>query len=137
VAVAASPVTGTYEVELTMRPTPRTLVSGLVGRATLYPVSDTPLPFIPAEALLEADGVWASVFVLDADGTTVRRVPVRVAFLDGTMAAIAGGLADTSRVITSGATRLADGDSVRVVSSGAGAGVSDSAITPPLPDSTP
>jgi RND family efflux transporter MFP subunit len=137
VAVAASPVTGTYEVELAMRPTPRTLVSGLVGRAMLYPVSDTPLPFIPAEALLEADGVWASVFVLGADGTTARRVPVRVAFLDGTMAAIAGGLADTSRVITSGATRLSDGDRVQVVTSGVRAEITDSATTPPVPGSTP
>jgi len=102
-------------VELTMGSTPRALVTGLVGRAMLYPVNDSPLPFIPAEALLEADGPWAAVFVLGPDGTTARRVRVRVAFLDGAMAAIAGGLADTARVITSGATRIADGDRVQVV----------------------
>lgn len=137
VAVAASPVTGTYEVELSMGATQRPLVSGLVGRAMLYPVNDTPQPFIPAEALLEADGVWASVFVLEADGATVRRVPVRIAFLDGTMAAIAGGLADTSRVITSGATRLSNGDRVQVISGGTRAASADSTNTTIRPDSTP
>lgn len=114
VGVAASPVTGTYEVELAMDPARRALASGLVGRAVLSPRAASALPFIPAEALLEVDGPWASVFVLDADGATVRRVRVRVAFLDGAMAAISGGLADTARVVTAGATRLADGTRVTV-----------------------
>jgi RND family efflux transporter MFP subunit len=134
VAVAASPVSGTYEVELAMEPTRRTLVSGLVGRAVLRPTGDVALPFIPAEALLEADGPWAAVFVLAPDGATVRRVRVRVAFLDGTMAAIAGGLADTAHVITSGATRIAEGDRVRVIG---GAGVADTAGADTVPGMTP
>ncbi len=114
VAVAASPVTGTYEVELAVDPTRRPLASGLIGSAVLNPQAATPLPFIPADALLEVDGPWASVFVLNDDGATVRRVKVRVAFLDGGLAAIASGLADSARVVTSGATRLSDGTRVTV-----------------------
>ncbi len=114
VAVAASPGTGTYEVELAVDPTRLRLASGLIGTAVLTPRAATPLPFIPAEALLEVDGPWASVFVLNDDGATVRRVKVRVAFLDGGMAAIAGGLSDSAKVVTSGATRLADGARVTV-----------------------
>lgn len=114
VGVAASLVTGTYEVELAMAPTRRAWVSGLIGRAVLTPRARAPLPFVPAEALLEVDGQSASLFVLAEDGATVRRVPVRVAFLDGALAAIAGGLPDGARVVTSGATRLADGARVTV-----------------------
>jgi multidrug efflux pump subunit AcrA (membrane-fusion protein) len=69
---------------------------------------------IPAEALLEVDGSSASVFVLDASGAAVHRIRVRVAFLDGPMAAIAEGLAADARVVTAGATRLTEGAKVVV-----------------------
>lgn len=116
IGVAANPMTGTYEVEVAVEPVRgRRLVSGLIGRATLRPRAASPLPFIPAEALLEVSGSAATVFVLDADGVTVRRRAVRVAFLDGASAAIADGLDAAARVVTAGATRVADGTKVTVV----------------------
>lgn len=114
VAVAASPMTGTYEVELSVDPAGRAFVSGLIGRATLRPAAAAPVPLIPAEALLEVDGAMAWVFVLAEDGATVRRRLVRVAFLDGGYAALAGGVDSTTRIVTAGATRLADGARVTV-----------------------
>ncbi len=116
IGVAANPMTGTYEVEVAVEPARgRRLVSGLIGRATLRPRAASPLPFIPAEALLEVSGSAATVFVLDADGATVRRRAVRVAFLDGASAAIADGLDAAARVVAAGATRVADGTKVTVV----------------------
>jgi RND family efflux transporter MFP subunit len=114
VGVAATPMTGTYEVEIAVPPGGDRLSSGLIGRASIAPRSATALPMIPAEALLEVDGSSASVFVLDASGAAVHRIRVRVAFLDGPMAAIAEGLAADARVVTAGATRLTEGAKVVV-----------------------
>lgn len=114
IGVAASPTTGTYEVELSVEQGTRRFVAGLIGRARLYPKAGADLPFIPAEALLEVDGINASVFVLNEDGRTVTRRRVRVAFLDHGYAALDGGMDSTVRVITAGATRLSEGSQVTV-----------------------
>lgn len=114
VGVAANPMTGTYEVEISVDPAQRRLVSGLIGTARITPFADRPLPTIPTEALLEVDGEWATIYVLDEDPTRVRRRRVRVLWLDGAVAALAGGVDTSSRVVTAGATRLADSTRVRV-----------------------
>jgi membrane fusion protein, multidrug efflux system len=119
VGVAASPMTGTYEIEISIDPANRALVSGLIGRAHLTPSSQSAVVHVPAESLIEVDGRWASIFVLNADSTRTTRRRVRVLWLDGGMAALAGGVDSTSRVITAGATRLSDSTRVRVVTSDA------------------
>jgi hypothetical protein len=43
-----------------------------------------------------------------------RRVPVRIAFLQGDRAVLAGGVEGIARVVSEGAARLADGARVRV-----------------------
>ncbi len=114
VGVAASPLTGTYEVEIAVDPADSRLSSGLIGRATLSPSSASPVLMIPAEALLEVDGNEASVFVVSEAGGTAQRVKIRVLFLDGAWAAIEGDVTESSRVVTAGATRLSDGARVTV-----------------------
>lgn len=114
VGVAASPTTGTYEVEISVDPERRRFVSGLIGHAELRPKSASNLSFIPAEALLEVDGVNAAIFVLGADGTHVERRLVRVAFLDHGFAALVGALDASAQVVTAGATRLSEGSAVTV-----------------------
>lgn len=115
VGVAASPMTGTYEVEIAVEPAGRRLASGLIGRARLTPQSSTASLTIPAEALLEVDGREASVFVLDAGTATAKRQRVRVLWLDGGVAAVSGELTLESQVVVAGASRLADGTRVNVV----------------------
>lgn len=116
IGVAASPLTGTYEVELSVEAATRPLSAGLIGRAEVSNRGKEPLAFVPASALLEVDGEWASIFVLDVGGQTVVRQRVRVAFLDGAMAALAGGERDPAmRIVTAGASRLRNRDRVSVV----------------------
>ena len=114
IGVAASPTTGTYEVEIALAPGQRRFVSGLIGQARMFPHATTSLVFIPAEALIEVDGPNAAIFVVDEDGTTARRRRVRVEFLDGAYAALFGRIDSTVQVITAGATRLADGTKVTI-----------------------
>lgn len=114
VGVAASPMTGTYEVEVSVEPAGRRLASGLIGRARITPRSAAAVLTIPAEALLEVDGRDATVFVVDAAGTAVERRRVQVLWLDGGIAAVSGQLDATARVVIAGASRLGDGARVTV-----------------------
>ena len=115
VGVAASPMTGTYEVEISVAPGNRALASGLIGRAELRPSARTAAITVPTESLIEVDGRWASIFVLNEDSLRASRRRVRVLWMDGGVAALAGGVDTTERVITAGATRLGDSTRVRVV----------------------
>ncbi len=119
VGVAASPMTGTYEVEIAVNQSNRALASGLIGRAQLTPSAGRAAITVPTESLIEVDGRWASIFVLNADSTRAVRRRVRVLWMDGGLAALAGGVDTTSRVVTAGATRLSDSTRVRVVTSAA------------------
>ncbi len=117
VGVAASPMTGTYEVEIEVEQGSRRLSSGLIGRASVTPRSAAAQATLPAEALLEVDGREASIYVLTADGTHAERRRVSVLWLDGGVAAVTG-VDSTAKVVTAGATRLAEGTRVRVVVEG-------------------
>ena len=113
VASAADPRSGMFPVEVRFDTPPPRLVSGLVARLRLAPVTDAPpLTYVPMAALVEGDGDRASVFVL-ADGKAQRR-PVRVAFITADSIALESGLAAGESVITDGALFLENGEAVEV-----------------------
>lgn len=115
VGAAAHPQTGTYTVEISVQPACRRLVSGLVGRVEIEPSAEGVLPVIPVEAIVEADGDVASVFVLASDGSRAERRTVSVAFVRGARVALNGGVAAGERVVTDGSAYLNDGQAVRVL----------------------
>ena len=49
------------------------------------------------------------------EGARARRVPVRIAFLQGEQAVLAEPLPGVERIVTEGAAKLTDGAAVRVV----------------------
>jgi RND family efflux transporter MFP subunit len=113
IGAAADPVTGTYEVEIALDDA-GALAAGLVGRAEIRPARGAPARLIPIEAVLEADGADATVYILSADGKRAERRRVSIAFIEGSRVAVSGGLQGTSRVLTDGAAYLDDGAAVRV-----------------------
>jgi HlyD family secretion protein len=115
IGVAASPMTGTYEVEIAIEPAGRRLASGLIGRARVTPAASAPVLTVPAEALLEVDGRDATLFVLDASGSAATRRRVTVLWLDDAIAAVSGEIAADARVVVAGASRLTDGTRVTLV----------------------
>jgi RND family efflux transporter MFP subunit len=132
VGVSASPMTGTYEIELSVAAEGRPLTSGLIGRISVLHAAAEPVDFVPATALLEVDGEWASVFELAEDGATVRRVRVRVDFLDAGMAALQGAPRGADwRVVTAGVSRLRDGDRVTITADDSRRPVGGPAAAPP------
>jgi RND family efflux transporter MFP subunit len=118
VSNAADERSGMFPIEVQFDSPPPRLVSGLVARLRLAPVSDAPpLTYVPMAALVEGDGDRASVFVLDqgkAQATASRR-DVRVAFITADSIALESGLKDGEPVITDGALFLENGEAVEVV----------------------
>ncbi|MCW4461200.1 efflux RND transporter periplasmic adaptor subunit [Sphingomonas sp. BT-65] len=106
--------TGTAEVEIRLSDA-RGLVSGMTGTVEI----DAPaaggagIAAIPAEAVLEAKGSQAALFLLDRQTQRARRRIVRFVGFTGDEALVAG-LPAGAQVITSGAGFAADGQRVRV-----------------------
>ncbi len=112
-AAAPTPGTGTYAVEVAL-PGAADLATGLVGRAEISATGTDQVRLVPVEAVVEADGDRAVVFVLDGDDRA-RRLEVAVAFVDGRQVAVHGALDGARAVVTDGAAWLDDGEKVRVV----------------------
>jgi RND family efflux transporter MFP subunit len=113
IARSASRGTGTYEVEVRLDPERSgDLLGGLSAKIEIAREVEVPAA-VPLAALVEADGARGAVFVVD--GAHARRVPVRIAFLQGERAVLADALPGVSGVVTEGALNLADGAAVRLV----------------------
>ena len=113
VAAAADPGTGTYPVEVALTGAAG-LRSGMVGRVEIRTGAGAPVPVLPVEALLDADGSTGAVMVLSADGTRVERRTVALAWLREGRVAVTTGLEGVASVVTAGGAWLEDGAAVRV-----------------------
>jgi len=109
---AADPRTGAVQVEVELPSAPE-LKSGQVATASLSVDQPASRRFgrIPAEAILEAEGVRASVLILT--GGRAKRTAVGFGGFDGDFARVEG-LAPGARVITAGAGFVSDGALVTV-----------------------
>lgn len=116
VAPAASAGTGTYEVEVSLERDAANLASGLVGRATIAARGAPISPVVPVDALVEADGDSAVVYVVPSGTDRARRRVVRLGPLLGAEVAVTAGLIPGEHVIVAGSAYV--DDSVRVAVSG-------------------
>jgi RND family efflux transporter MFP subunit len=112
-APAADPNSGLYPVEISIQPQGKRLAPGLFAGVDITPSGARPYTLIPVEAIVEGDGQSAWVFALMADAESVKKMPVRVAFIEGNQAIIASGLDGVTEVVTSGAPYLNDKKKVR------------------------
>jgi RND family efflux transporter MFP subunit len=112
-AGASDPMTGTYDVEVTV-PAASRLASGLVGEVEIRPAAAHTVALIPIASLLEADGSHATVFAVSADGRRAERRAVTIAFVTGERVAVASGLEGVARVVTDGAAYLDDSTTLRI-----------------------
>lgn len=112
----ADPMSGAFQVEVAVSLGDDKPAAGLFGQATIHPSAKGKYWLLPYEAVLEADGENAFVFVTK-DSKTAVRLPVKVAYLDKQQIAISGGLEGYTHVITTGSAYLTDQSPIQVTTS--------------------
>ncbi len=112
-AQAPDPMSGLYQVELRLKPTPKLLATGLFAKAEIEPMEETTFLSAPVDALIEGNGNEA--FVFTAHNNKAVKVPVKLAFIKDGNAMIASGLNDGMEVITDGSAYLTDGALIKII----------------------
>lgn len=114
-AAAADPANGLYPVEVRIKPNGKRFVPGLFAKVEIEPARSSPYPVIPIEAVVEGDGKNAFVFSIEADGSSVKKRHIQIAYLDGNNAVVASGLDGVEQVVKEGAPYLTEQKKVKVV----------------------
>ncbi len=114
ISSSADPATGTFVVEVAVTPSEAGFVQGLIAKVTLNPSTGAATAVVPVQALVEASDNEASVFVLAADGRTVRRLSIRIGRMSDGAVEVLGGLAPGALLVIDGSAFLEDGQVVRV-----------------------
>jgi len=118
IASAADRASGMFGIEVAVaRRTELPLKSGLVAKLTIVPASASngSRVYVPIGAIVEGDGRNARLFVLDQDRARSR--DIEVAFIEGSIVALASGVDAGEQVITDGALYLEDGERVAIFKS--------------------
>lgn len=102
IAQAVNPATGTYEVELQLKPTNKTLISGFVAHAMLMPNEQNSSLVVPISALVGADDSQATVFVFDPTTQQVTQKQITIGKINGNYVALLSGLEKHEKVVTVG-----------------------------------
>ena len=111
---APDPMSGVFEVELSVRRGAHPFVNGLMADAEIFPARKRVYRVVPFEALVDVSDVRGYVYTV-TPGRTARKLPVTIGFLTGGVAAVERGLENTDRVVSEGAAYLSDGMPVRPV----------------------
>jgi membrane fusion protein, multidrug efflux system len=115
IAQGADVASGTYEVEVKVLPGGARFAAGLFSTVRLQPAAEQTVTMIPVEALSEANDKTGYVYTVNADGKTVTKNKVTIAFLENNKAAIVSGLDNTKEVITEGVGYLTDKSLVKII----------------------
>lgn len=114
---AADPATGTYGVLVALDTTAHkevNLLSGMQGRARIEPANFSGTrSYVPIEAVVEGDNNSAWIYTVQTD-STVKRQAVQVAFISDNQLALLTPLPEGTRVVSTGAAYLQDGETVKV-----------------------
>ncbi|NQV02776.1 MAG: efflux RND transporter periplasmic adaptor subunit [Bacteroidia bacterium] len=108
---AADPYTGTYEVELSVKATQYQLASGFVARVKILAPQPVMCLQIPIDALVEAKGNVAYIFIAVEDHVEKRRI--LTSNING-MICVTEGLEAGEIVVTEGAHYLKDKDEILI-----------------------
>jgi RND family efflux transporter MFP subunit len=115
IAQGADAASGTYEVEVKVLPGGARFAAGLFSTVRLQPAAEQTVTMVPVEALTEANDKTGYVYTVNADGKTVTKNKVTIAFLENNKAAIVSGLDSAREVITEGVGYLTDRSTVKVI----------------------
>lgn len=115
IAESADPMTGTFEVEVRLKPDARRVVSGFFAQVDIFPSEKKMYSFIPIEALYEGDGMAGTVFTIDLQTNTANKQRIVIGRVLNRELAVIRGLENVSEVVTEGAAYLGEGKLVNIV----------------------
>ena len=110
---AADPYTGTYEVELLLTDQPEKLVSGFIAKVNIYPSATENRVFIPVEAIVEANGLEGTVFVIENGMAAKRTISILDIRDDGIV--VSAGLKKGEEIVVEGGDYLRDNTEVQIL----------------------
>jgi membrane fusion protein, multidrug efflux system len=110
----SNPMTGTYEVEMTLAKTSYRLSTGFIADATVYPQVHEKYLMIPVGSLVDSDGQEGFIFTV-SDSMVATKQRVEIIAVIGSRVAIKGDAGSIKRIVTEGAAYLRDGERVKVV----------------------
>ncbi|MDH4394573.1 MAG: efflux RND transporter periplasmic adaptor subunit [Limnobacter sp.] len=115
---ASDPITGTYGIQVAIdmaSVADKKLLSGMQGNLSIRPQgSAEDRSYVPLSAVVEGNNKEAWLFTVDANNVA-KRTPVKVAFVKQDQLALLEPLPQGTKVVSSGAAYLRDGETVRIV----------------------
>ncbi len=115
-AEALDPMSGTFEVELSLREQGVKMISGFVARIEIYPREKETLTLVPVASIIEGNGNNGFVFAPEGAENTVKKIPVKIGRILDDGVGITSGLQGVKRVVTDGAPYLFDGSAIEIIS---------------------
>jgi len=114
IAGAPDPMSGTFEVRISITRIEQPVLDGFITAVYLFPSQKELYSVIPFEALTDVTGSQGYVFSAKED-SLAEKVPVRIGYLSDDKVMISSGLEDISHVITEGSAYLSDGSRIHIV----------------------
>ena len=114
VAGTLDPASATYTAEVVLHEKPENIISGMIGTVKIIPNQKQIGCQIPVSALNEADGMNATVFVINPKNR-VEKVKVKIAAIFNDQVLISSGLQDGMQIATEGAAYLMNGSLIQIV----------------------
>jgi len=115
IAQGADAASGTYEIEVKVLPNGARFANGLFSTVQLQPTAQQTVTLVPIEAVAEANDKTGYVYTVNADGKTVTKNKVTIAFLENNQAAVIRGLDNVHEVITQGVGYLTEKSIVKII----------------------
>ncbi len=110
----ASPVTGTFEVQIRFSDGGYRLAAGFIATAGIFPPALPGIVTVPAGSLVEIDGDSGYVFTV-TDSSTVRKIRVNIRETRGPVFTLVNFPEEIINVVSEGAAYLRDGMKVNVL----------------------
>ena len=114
-AEAGDPMSGTFEIEITLTNYDKKLISGFVAKVDIFPAPEDMYFMLPQQSLVEADLDKAFVFIVSDSTNRVRKIPVSVGPIINDQVAIISGLDAGQRVVVEGSAYLSDRSLIEIV----------------------
>jgi RND family efflux transporter MFP subunit len=112
-SLASDQNSGSFQIELKMSSSIEKLAVGMFAKASIQTNSKSSFPIIPYEALIEADGNTAMVFVPVKD--KVKRIPIIIESFNSEQVIVKSGLENYNEIITSNSAFLNESSTIKII----------------------